>query len=348
MDFNKAMSLTPKALKTASNSGGFFYFVSDAKGEKAALIVFDRDKDSDGKKATRAGRSVVKDFKKEYGKALFSQGEIVSSGGKVTFVIDKGNAKPAVIKRAFKGSDVLHDGVGAALVSVLKGAKLQVGRSKPEPEPESSSSASTASTAPTAPTAPDPALEAWSSKPEIQQMIAQLELDPQEVAEMFAAEAAFEAYQKALPRSEEEDTLMQVRLAETEALIDELSDGDALLSTLRGTDPAQALKLEGELNEKRIALAKSNPVGVDNIDSGELSPTDKQAFTASIRAGLELLLARAEQARTTLETEHARIQQLPEEEKLAATERFAPKQEQIRAEIQSLRRQLEATRRAST
>ena len=120
-----AMNATKKGLKAARSEGGYFYFLGDAKGKEAALIVFDKKKDSDGKKTLRIGRSLLKVFRKGGVKARYSYGAI-NPGSALVFSIEKGNAKPAILKFAFKKSTMLHDGVGSSMVGTLKGVKFQM------------------------------------------------------------------------------------------------------------------------------------------------------------------------------------------------------------------------------
>ena len=328
----ESMSATAKGLKGAKSSGGFFYFVSDTKGQNAALMVVDKGKDPDGKKTFRMGRGLLKEFKKEFRKGLYSQGEIKVAGSSVTFAITKGSVKPAIMKKAFKASDLLHEGVGASNIGVLKGAKITMAGQE-DPEQLSASDQE----------ARQKELETWrrANAGLIFEMGA---MSNAEIEELFDSEKAFAAYAKALPGSLDEDTTLQERQAETEALLDALAEGDKKLEGLKLSDPAAALVLENELNEKRLALAMNNPIDNDPFEDGVLSDTDKQSFSAAVRAGLELLFARVIDARQEIDNEQIRLDNLNSEDKEQALGELNVKRTNLTRELDAIQQQLEAAR----
>jgi hypothetical protein len=289
-----AMGKTPKGLRGAQDGGGHFYFLADSKGVEGALVVLSKDKDTDGKKTFRIGRGLLKDFRSGGVKPLYSQGE-VAAGSPMVFNIQKGNAKPALISRAFKKCEMIHSGVGSALVGVLKGAKIAMAGGGSAPAPDSTEDASVS----------DEEI-AWASTPEMKELIADLELSPEDLHDLYAAQKAFEAYAEDLPLSEDEDTALQLQQAETEALLDALAAGDEELERLKASAPTgeKTLALEDELNQARIALAQKSAVGPSPFNGELLSDVDRQALTASIRAGLELLLARIVTLRSEIAKEH--------------------------------------------
>jgi len=336
-----AMSNSTKGLKDASSDGGFFYFVSDQKGVNAAIIAFGRKKDGDGKKTFRVGRGLLKDFRKEHGKAVFSQGEI-QPGSSIAFEISKGNAKPTAMKRAFKSSDLLHEGVGAAGVALLKAAKIRVGA--PESSSGTAPTTSTETDATEAPVEVSEAAKAWAAQPSIQD----LDLDPSEIMEMFAAEKAFEAYNEAMPLSESEETALQVRQAETEEMLDSLTDGQAKLAGLiKAGDTEAARELEQELNTQRIALAQKTAIGPNPFDSDVLSQADQQAFTGAMFAGLQLLMDRLQQARREIDEEVSSVDDsvevTPEDQS-----RRESRREELTRELMAIEIQFRASRRNRT
>ena len=105
-----AMAVTKKGLRASQGEGGHFYFVGDAKGNEGALIVFNNSKDANGKKTLRTGRSLLKTFRKGGVKPRYSQGTVLK-GSPTVFSIQKGTAKPAMLKLAFKKCTMLHDGL---------------------------------------------------------------------------------------------------------------------------------------------------------------------------------------------------------------------------------------------
>jgi hypothetical protein len=288
----ESMAGTAKGLRDAASGGGFFYLVTDAKGANAALVVLSEKKDADGKKTGRLGRSMLKDFKKEHGKGLFSEGRI-ESGSPVVFSITKGSAKPGIIKRAFKQSSLLHEGVGASVLGLLKGAKIRM--SAPDTETSSATPDASATEA-----VDEAGLKAWAEQPEVQEMIEALGLSSEDLAEVFEAEQAFARYAESLPRPLEEETALQEQLAETEQLLDELALEAAEVARLQETDLEQALVLEDSLNQKRIQLAQRNATGPDPFASSELSAPDREALAAAVRAGMALLLQQVTALRAAL------------------------------------------------
>lgn len=326
-----SMAATAKGLKSAKTDGGFFYFVGDAKGENAALMVLGRKKDADGKKTFRSGRGLLKEFKKEHGKGLYSQGEIIA-GSSLTFSITKGSAKPGIIKRAFKKSALLHEGVGTALVGVLKGAKIEMSGADSSSRSEEGTSESAD-------------LAAWKQRPEVMEMISDLELSDDEIAELFAAEAAFEQYADALELSPEEDTALQLRQAETEALLDELEQGALALAALREEgDQAKILAQEELLNNKRIELAQKNAIGPDPFSDDTLSRSDQESFRAAIRAGLALLLERVVRAQEAIDAERERLQSAPPDERQRIEEDLSARRSELSTELDAIQTQFQASR----
>ncbi len=297
-----SMAPTKKGLKAAQSEGGFFYFVSDAKGMESALIVHGKGKDGDGKKTFRIGRGLLKDFKSGKVKPFFCQGSI-EAGSPLRFAIDKGTAKPTVLKNAFKKSDLLADGLGASLVGLLKSAKIGVAKAESSSTPETPDAPDTPDSKAAAISADE--LASFRSKPEIAAMITELALSDEEVEELLVAEKAFGEQAKLLPRPADEEQALQERQAETEALLDELSKGAEELETLKSTDIEAARKLEQSLNDKRIELARKNAVGPNPFAEDALDGPDREALNAALLAGITLLIEQVKAVRSE-------VQELPE------------------------------------
>ncbi|MFT4979779.1 MAG: AraC-like DNA-binding protein [Myxococcota bacterium] len=327
MGLAESMDKTAKGLKDARSDGGFFFIVTDAKGVNAALMANGAARDADGKKTFRSGRGVLRDFKKEHGKCFYCQGEIIP-GSTLIFNITKGTAKPTVIKRAFKGSEMLHEGVGSALIGALKGAKITMSA------PEESGAPETA-----AATEDQAALKEWMAQPDIKRMAAELDMDESELQELFAAEQAFAAHAEALPRSIDEDTALQLQQAETEALLDALNKGIRELEALKSSDLDAALVREEQLNEQRVELARLNAIGPAPFDGDELSDTDKQALEAAVHVGLALLLGRLRKARAEIDIQVRQLDTLSPEQLTALDQ----DRQRLQRELDSIQHQFDAT-----
>ena len=271
MSLDLLMGRSQKSLLLAKKIGGHFYFVSDRKGANAALIVIDQRKDEDGAKTFRMGRGMLKEFKKDVRQAVYSQGNVLA-GNKLTFEITKGNAKAAIMKKAFKKSEKLKNGLGAAF-ALVKAAQIR---------------ASAEETA-----ASDVSVNLdWKANPETVATQTELGLTDLEMVDLLAAESAFNEYESALETKEDEETLLQERQAEAEAKLDEIAENMEQLEEIRVTDPHAARMIEALINDQRIELAKTNPVSGNAFDQGNLAPDDHEFFKAAVSCGVELLLDR--------------------------------------------------------
>lgn len=310
-DLISQMAPTRKGLSASARDGGFFYFVSDPKGQDGALIVQSAARDSDGKKTARAGRALLKVFKKDGVRPRYSQGKILS-GKPLVFEIDAGSARPATLSAAFKKSSLLHDGVGAALAGALKGAKIRMAGQE-----DSGDAAAAADTA---------GLDAWKAA---NPLVA--DMSPEEAAELFAAEKAFSGYADKLPHPIEEEQAIQERLARTEEALDTLAAGAERLEALRDSDPQAALAVETEMNAVRVELAQLNANGTDPFESGELSGPDKALLDAAVFAGMKLLQARIGRA-------HERIRRLERKREGGKGPKVAAQWAKLTAELEAVRR----------
>ena len=325
MQLIKSMALTQKGLKSAKDKGGFFYFVTDPKGEQSALMVLGVDKDPDGSTTFRKGRGLLKDFKGAHPgvKAAYAQGGIVS-GSPLVFEVQKGNAKPTIIKKAFKKSPPLKTVLGGQM-SLLKNAKIVMGGAKEKVAANSKD------------------LDDWKNKPETQRLIAELGLSGSEIEDLFLAEQAHAQYAAHLPTSLDEETLLQERQAETEVQLDQLSTMEEKAQKLMRSDPEGAQLLEAEINQKRIALAKNNSNGPDPFVEGQLNPIDKAVFQAAIQMGMELLLARLESTKQAIEIEKALVARMNENNQEEAQARLEKRRSEVILEIEAIQEQLQAT-----
>jgi|GEM_PF-3700325 len=323
MKIVKAMGITAKGLKGARSKGGYFYFIGDPQGNNAALMVYDKDKDADGKKSFRAGKGLLADFKKEFGKALYSQGEI-SVEGKLIFSITKGNAKPSIMKRAFKTSNILKEGIGNAGVSLLKSAKIKMAGAEPAPVNIDTTE-----------------MEAFRQNP---QYAALLEgLSEEEIAEVFLAEKAFAENYASLPSSQEEATELEEQQAETEKLITEIEELSNQIADLDPEDRQTARELENQLNAKRMEIALQNPIGTDMFDEDQLTGVEKELFSASIHVGLELLFRRLMEVQDEVEAEQIALDNSENPDKDEEQERINALRADIAIELDSIEQQLGAS-----
>ena len=314
MNLEQTMGKSQKSLNQAKKDGGYFYFVSDKKGEQAALMVLDLAKDSDGTKTFRMGRSMLKEFKKDVRQAVYSQGKVVA-GKTLTFEVTKGNAKPAIMKKAFKKSDALKNGLGSAF-SLVKSAKV---------------TAAADTTAPAKVTDQDANSEVkpeWKSNPKAVATQTELGLSDQEMVDLLAAEKAFNDRESAFETEEDEETLLQERQAETEARLDELSEKMGQMEEIRMTDPHGARMVEAMINTERIELAKANPISGNAFDQSNLAPEDLAFLNAAVSCGVELLLDRM----YVVENELSALQKELLE---SSSENFATELEVQKSEFQS-------------
>jgi len=280
----KSMGVTKKSLMKALTNGGFFYFIGDADGKAGALIVFDKKKDKDGKMTFRTGRGLLKDFKTGYGKPLYSQGEVTNTNGG-TFNISKGNAKPAMLKKAFKKNPVLLKGLSAGVAGKLKSIKIKMASGGEEEEEA---------------TVDDAALKAWADTPEVMALIEDMGLDADELKELYAAEQAFQTYAESMPSEAMEDSELELRQGEIEAGCDELNAMQSELSKLDGDERAAA---EDKMNQTRLELAMKCSHGPNPLASEDLTGEDLQFLTASITASIQLLLIRVGTVRKEMQKE---------------------------------------------
>jgi len=273
MDLIESMSGTAQGLRSAASRGGHFYFVSDRKGQQAVLIAIGKDKDAEGAKTARLGRSVLRAFKKAHGACVFAQGAIEPDP--LRFVLGAGSARPSLLVRAFKKSPLLEEGLGAA-ARKLRSAKVTAGGQGAEPEAASGEAAA-----------------AWAASPRGKALVAELGLDEGDIRELAAADAAFQERADLLGSSAAEDEALQLQQAETEALLDTLRDGeDRLRALLAAGSHAEAGALERALNQQRVEMAIKNPSGPDPFDDTHLSAVDRQALLLALNTGMQLLLVR--------------------------------------------------------
>ena len=329
MSIVDSMSSTAKGLKNSKKDGGFFYFISDNRGTNAVLMAIEKKIDGDGKKTARSGRAVLKAFKKAHGKAVYSQGKLLLTGSGLTFAITGGNAKPSTMKVAFKRSALLHEGVGAAAVAILKGSKVVVDSGQDDQDSDSPTPSAVVE---------DGALDAWKADPDVQALLEGLSGD--EIAEIFEAEQAFNTRFPLLPDEEDEATAMQERLAETEAALKALAKEEETLKTLKTANPAEAVKLENAMQERRIALALENPIGSGTLDLDQLEGADLESFRAARRTGLELLRARVKVAQEQIQEEYKTISALSDTERSGKELELSLRVAELRLELESISAQL--------
>ena len=321
-----AMKGSKARLIKAKNSGGFFYFVGDAKGKNAALLVYDQGKDAEGKKTFREGRGLIGDFKKEHGKALYCQGEIIT-GSRLTFSIQKGNAKPSVVKKAFKASETLKQGLGGPAMSILKSAKIVV--------------AGAEETVPTENSTVD--ISAYKNNPELKEILEGLSDD--EIREVMAADRSFQEKIAFLPSAREEASELEEKQGQTERMLDEIANArsayEAELAKAENnvSHRNKLLQMEEELKEKQIQLARLNSVGGDPFLEEQLEGPDLEALQAALRTGLELLqqrLVRAREETNNLRAQHAAV---TDDQRDAMNSQIKEAVNNIKGEVQSIEQQ---------
>ena len=324
-----AMSVTRKGMRLAHREGGHFYFVGDMKGTECVLIVFNKRKDKEGKKTLRIGRSMVRTFRKNGVKPFYSQG-IVEPGKPTFFSIEKGNARPATLKIAFKKCTMLHEGVGNALVGVLKGVKFQMASKKKEEVVE---------VTPEQVEEREEELESW--RRDNAEMLAEIGgMSPEEVEELFEVEKDFEAYAQALSHTPAEDTHIQQRLAETEALLKKLNQDAGQMQKLKKTDITAALVLETKLQEQRGEMAQTIAVGGNPFDLERLADAEKEALNAMQTVGTQLLMDRMTALREENDRARAELESLSTEEYDRALQTFELKRSEMLVELETIQSQL--------
>jgi hypothetical protein len=309
---------TGKGLKSSKEGGGHFYYVSDSKGVEAALIVMATSKDEKGSRTSREGRGILKAFKK-CGRAIFCEGSVSYESSKMYFSIDKGSAKPSIIKKAFKQCAMLHEGVGSSLVGILKGAKIQMAVAPSQPAEVLSEDDK------------QRRIDQWKVENAALSIEMEGDLSDEEILELFAAEASF----KSLGNESEELEALELEQEEKERTIRELEnieeEFEELEQTLNteieewkakkasGEDfeyvgdyenmlQAHLLKeniIRGKLKEKRLALASKIAVSSDTYDetSDKLSPQDKATFEHAMEVGFGLISDRVELLKADIQQE---------------------------------------------
>lgn len=347
-ELEKVMKDSQKGLTNAIKKGGHFYFIVNSKGDKAAIVVTDKGRDEDGQKAFRRGRTLLKVFKSEYGKGVYSLGEIGKPDSVLVFSIKKGSAKPALMKKAFKFSSVLHEGVGKH-AKTLKAAKIMMFEAETSaPETLEAFSAEQRTE-----------FEAFENNPEMIELLAGL--SEAERLEVFAAQKDFEKQHVLMKTTEEEETKLEERQAESERLLVEIDKKQKEFEELtkkkgfferKGNYEKRLEKVsavEESLNELRLQLAQNNPVGSNLFSQGDvLAEADQRAFDAALRSGLQLLRQRAKkiegkvkEKRVAFENEFNGSEDNRTDERRASFKRKAKEfKAQIRPEMESIEEQV--------
>ena len=132
-------------------------------------------------------------------------------------------------------------------------------------------------------------------------------LSKSEAFEVFLAQIDFDKQVAKLQTSEAEQTDMEERQAESERLLQEIEEQEKSLAKLTqgkhfyerkgGSEKRveRANKAEEHLNELRLKLAQTNPIGSNLFaEDNRFTEQEQMAFDASIRAGLKLLRQRAQ------------------------------------------------------
>lgn len=121
----RTISNVKKILSKGGSLGGSFYFVSNAKGTDAVVVVHVVRKAADAKKAAKEGKS----FRKEIKGAKYCSGSVTALKKKLVFHIEVGTAPTTLMKSAFTKLAKADAGLG-----LLKKAKYQKGLEVEEAE----------------------------------------------------------------------------------------------------------------------------------------------------------------------------------------------------------------------
>jgi hypothetical protein len=254
----------------------------------------------------------------------------------MVFSIQKGTAKPAMLKLAFKKCTMLHDGVGSAMVGMLKGVKFQMAAASASEEKPDQARAPQKTTRNAI---REQGLEDW--RRDNASLIFEMgEMTNEEIEELYEAEQGFADYAQTLPHSLDEDTLLEERQADLEADLSGLSAGAQRMAGLQETDLPAARALETQLNRQRAEMAQKIAIGGDPFDGGQLDDAEREALTVMRTVGAQLLIDRMNAIRDENARERERLAALPDEERGQAIERFEDRRSQMLSELDTIMQQL--------
>ena len=328
---DKAFAITKKSLGAiTADSSGYFYFVSDKKGKHVLLIVTLKGKS----KTVSLGRGALQEFKDTYSASTdtkFCQGQVLLSGSTLIFEIEKGSAKPGMMKLGLKKSTSLHTGIGAKK-SALMSAKIRMAGQSPPEERDAGEEAER-----------DQALETWRRNPANAKLIMEIgDMSQADIVELFEAEVAFKAHRDSLPSPRSETVALEELAARNEEALAALDTGkSALLEALESGDIERALEMERDLDEQRAALAADNASGPDFFASDSLSPIDQEALKLSLNTGIRLLIDRMVSLKREIQVVREALEAAEDEAEQQAGQ---ARMQTLEETLASLKRQFDAQR----
>jgi|GEM_PF-4697893 len=322
--FEKEHQSTKKHLgmiikKNQDDFWGNFYYVGDARGTQAALIVTLANKDPKGMKAASLGKKC----RKQISGAKFCQGVVRMNGSKLLFEVVSGSATPKVMTNGFKGC--LNQSAELKFLKVK--AKVRMFRAPEETEAENEE---------------DNAAEAEISNPaqdaldaeEFDQFLEGIEFNDDDLADlqtlgprMDELERQMSAIYGATPPLSEEELIAQEEQRLQELIEQSLSESaeinqlcEDLQQQLENLDPAtdpeteRALREElarktEELQEARYDLAANLYTGEQPFPPpvSELSPEIKTIMSAALTDSVSAIHNRLAEIREQTQILHAEV-----------------------------------------
>ena len=264
-DVMKGVQAQMRACRT---NGGFFFFVVDQSGTKAAMVVKSTVLDkNDGKKTYRAGRMLMRLFKKEQNLSSisYSQGAVQTVKDKVTFLIEKGTVKPTKMKIAFKKNQFLLEKFGR---EILPNAKIQM-----QDQEEEEFTKESINNVP----------QEWlDNHPELANSFGVIE-----IAEIYAAESAYNVkYSQRVPQKAEEEEQMLLEQAELEETLDQLASLKKMENAARvAADLDRSENLRIQMLDIQLKVSKQAAYG-DNLflNNPELLPRRERVLFNEVMA----------------------------------------------------------------
>ena len=273
-----------KAPDAIAGSNAHFYFVCDKSLEHCVILI--------GPEADimKVGRRALLTIKK-LGKPLYSQGRVGKHSSKMALQIQKGNAKPTMLKKALKNPDNLIGSLPGSLGTTSKSWKIMMFSQDPQPD------------------SPEPGVNADEVADFRSRNAEDAEgLSDEEIQEIMVTMRDYEAN---IPDQDAESQLLE---EEQLAMEDEVRELDALEERIRKEDPNdldQKRAMEEDLAERRIQLSvHRGGVGASIATTiGQSISTDlMQALNASLFKQLQDLLRQVLEISSQITTMQAELE----------------------------------------